>query len=68
MQYGFQCCAPEGCALSFQTIITSYLGMSVTTVAEEKEFNPRLTHSLEEFIFIMETLGLAAPRKMGKNK
>ncbi|KXJ26618.1 persulfide dioxygenase ETHE1, mitochondrial [Exaiptasia diaphana] len=44
-----------------------YRGMSVTTVAEEKEFNPRLTHSLEDFTFIMSTLGLAAPKKIDQS-
>ncbi|KAK3756006.1 hypothetical protein QZH41_013183 [Actinostola sp. cb2023] len=43
-----------------------YRGMSVSTVDEEKEFNPRLTHNLDEFVHIMGTLGLAAPRKIGK--
>ncbi|XP_063846618.1 persulfide dioxygenase ETHE1, mitochondrial-like, partial [Scylla paramamosain] len=41
-----------------------YVGHTVTSVAEEKEFNPRLTKSKEEFIDLMNNLGLAYPRKI----
>ncbi|XP_071525512.1 persulfide dioxygenase ETHE1, mitochondrial-like isoform X2 [Panulirus ornatus] len=41
-----------------------YKGQTVTTVVEEKEFNPRLTKSKEEFINIMKNLGLAYPKKI----
>ena len=34
-------------------------GRTVTTVLEEKRFNPRLTRSKDEFIQIMKTLNLA---------
>lgn len=36
-----------------------YRGRTVTTVYEEKRYNPRLTKSREEFIQIMKTLNLA---------
>lgn len=39
-----------------------YKGQTVTTVGEEKQFNPRLTKSKEEFIKIMENLNLPYPR------
>ncbi|KAG0710164.1 Persulfide dioxygenase ETHE1, mitochondrial [Chionoecetes opilio] len=41
-----------------------YVGQTVTSVAEEKTLNPRLTKSKEEFITIMSNLGLAYPRKI----
>ncbi|KAG7173154.1 Persulfide dioxygenase ETHE1-like, partial [Homarus americanus] len=41
-----------------------YKGQTVTTVAEEKEFNPRLTKPKEEFIEIMNKLGLPYPKKI----
>lgn len=41
-----------------------YTGHSVTTVAEEKDCNPRLTKSKEEFIDIMANLGLPYPDKI----
>ena len=43
-----------------------YLGCSVTSVQEEKTYNPRLTKSKEEFVKIMENLGLAKPKKIGR--
>jgi sulfur dioxygenase len=43
-----------------------YKGRLVTTVAEEKRFNPRLglDRSEAEFVAIMASLGLARPRRM----
>lgn len=41
-----------------------YKGLTVTSVGEEKQYNPRLTKSKEEFIKIMENLGLAYPKKI----
>lgn len=41
-----------------------YKGHSMTTVAEEKQHNPRLTKTKEEFVEIMKTLGLAYPKKI----
>jgi glyoxylase-like metal-dependent hydrolase (beta-lactamase superfamily II)/rhodanese-related sulfurtransferase len=43
-----------------------YKGRMVTTVAEEKRFNPRLggDKSLEEFVGIMEKLQLAPPQRI----
>ena len=38
-----------------------------TTVAEEKQFNPRLTKNVEEFIKIMEGLNLAYPKKIDES-
>ncbi|KAI1303068.1 Persulfide dioxygenase ETHE1 -like protein, mitochondrial [Halotydeus destructor] len=39
-----------------------YKGRTVTTVGEEKQFNPRLTKSRDEFIKIMENLNLEYPK------
>jgi glyoxylase-like metal-dependent hydrolase (beta-lactamase superfamily II)/rhodanese-related sulfurtransferase len=43
-----------------------YKGRTVTTVAEEKRFNPRLggAKSVEQFVELMSRLGLAYPRRM----
>jgi len=41
-----------------------YKGRSVSLVAEERLYNPRLTKSLEGFTEIMNNLGLAHPKKM----
>uniref|UniRef100_F6X7G6 Metallo-beta-lactamase domain-containing protein n=2 Tax=Ciona intestinalis TaxID=7719 RepID=F6X7G6_CIOIN len=39
-----------------------YMGFSVTTVAEEKILNPRLTLSKEKFVKFMKDLNLAYPK------
>ncbi|GAA6220445.1 persulfide dioxygenase ETHE1, mitochondrial [Lates japonicus] len=41
-----------------------YLGQTVSTVGEERKFNPRLTKSLEEFVKIMNNLNLPKPSKI----
>lgn len=41
-----------------------YRGMTVTTVEEEKLYNPRLNKSKEEFIEIMKNLRLSQPKKI----
>lgn len=41
-----------------------YKGRTVTTVGEEKALNPRLTKPKEEFMKIMDELGLAYPAKI----
>ncbi|KAF5882934.1 persulfide dioxygenase ETHE1, mitochondrial, partial [Clarias magur] len=41
-----------------------YKGQTVSTVDEERTFNPRLTRSLEEFVKIMENLNLPKPAKI----
>lgn len=41
--------------------------MTATTVGEELKYNPRLTKSKEEFVQIMEALGLTRPAKMGNH-
>ncbi|XP_034947296.1 persulfide dioxygenase ETHE1, mitochondrial [Chelonus insularis] len=43
-----------------------YLGRMVTTIAEERAFNPRLTKSLDEFIKIMDNLNLPYPKMIDK--
>lgn len=43
-------------------------GITETTVAEEKEYNPRLTKTLEEFVDIMNNLNLPYPKQIGKFK
>uniref|UniRef100_UPI0037E8D29F persulfide dioxygenase ETHE1, mitochondrial n=1 Tax=Semicossyphus pulcher TaxID=241346 RepID=UPI0037E8D29F len=41
-----------------------YLGQTMSTVGEERRFNPRLTKSLEEFVKIMDNLNLPKPNKI----
>ncbi|XP_045901956.1 persulfide dioxygenase ETHE1, mitochondrial [Micropterus dolomieu] len=41
-----------------------YLGQTVSTVGEERKFNPRLTKRLEEFVKIMDNLNLPKPAKI----
>jgi hypothetical protein len=41
-------------------------GQLESTVAEEMEFNPRLSKSLEEFVEIMNNLNLPYPKKIGE--
>lgn len=40
-------------------------GQTVSTVGEERKFNPRLTKSLDEFVNIMKNLNLPKPKKIG---
>jgi len=44
-----------------------YKGRTVTSVSEEKKLNPRLTKPREEFINIMDNLGLAYPKKIDES-
>ncbi|XP_023131972.2 persulfide dioxygenase ETHE1, mitochondrial [Amphiprion ocellaris] len=41
-----------------------YLGQTVSTVGEERKFNPRLTKSIEQFVDIMNNLNLPKPAKI----
>ena len=41
-----------------------YKGRTESTVWEEKQFNPRLSKPLEEFVTIMANLNLAYPAKI----
>lgn len=41
-----------------------YLGQTVSSVGEERQFNPRLTKSQEEFVDIMNNLNLPKPKKI----
>ncbi|XP_056642129.1 persulfide dioxygenase ETHE1, mitochondrial [Diorhabda sublineata] len=43
-----------------------YNGMTVTSVQEEKQFNPRLGKTLEEFVHIMNNLNLNYPKQIDK--
>ncbi|VUZ57753.1 unnamed protein product [Hymenolepis diminuta] len=43
-----------------------YAGRMMTTVAEEKKFNPRLTKSEKEFVEIMNNLNLAYPKQIDR--
>ena len=45
---------------------TNFSGRTVTSVSEEKTLNPRLTKPREDFIKIMNGLGLPYPKKIGK--
>ncbi|MEQ2273236.1 Ethylmalonic encephalopathy 1 [Xenotaenia resolanae] len=52
---------PEDCLLY---PAHDYKGQTVTTVGEERKYNPRLTKSLEEFVNIMDNLNLPNPKKI----
>eukprot|EP00913_Durusdinium_trenchii_P009316 g8754.t1 len=41
-----------------------YKGRGVSSVEEERRFNPRLTKSVDEFAELMDNLGLAYPKKI----
>ncbi|KAM8825810.1 persulfide dioxygenase ETHE1, mitochondrial-like [Synchiropus picturatus] len=41
-----------------------YEGQTVSTVGEERKFNPRFTKSLEEFVDVMNNLNLPKPEKI----
>ena len=41
------------------------LGQTVSTIGEEKTYNPRFSKSLDEFIELMNNLNLAYPKKIG---
>ncbi|KAI9999935.1 hypothetical protein NQD34_011778 [Periophthalmus magnuspinnatus] len=41
-----------------------YRGQTVSTVGEERKYNPRLTKTLEEFVDIMNNLNLSMPGKI----
>jgi len=41
-----------------------YRGNTMTTIGEEKQFNPRMTHSREDFIEKMAALDLPNPKKI----
>lgn len=47
--------------------IMCVLGQTVTSVAEEREHNTRLTKKVDEFVKIMNELGLPYPKQIGKN-
>lgn len=51
--------------IRFKTVCLCALGQTVSTVGEERKFNPRLTKSLEEFTHIMNNLNLPKPKKIG---
>ena len=44
-----------------------FSGRTVTSVLEEKTLNPRLTKPRQEFVKLMNDLGLPYPKKIGKN-
>lgn len=43
-----------------------YTGQTVSSVGEEKKFNPRLTVEEEKFVEIMKNLNLPYPNQIGK--
>uniref|UniRef100_A0A915Q4P7 Persulfide dioxygenase ETHE1, mitochondrial n=1 Tax=Setaria digitata TaxID=48799 RepID=A0A915Q4P7_9BILA len=44
-----------------------YKGFLLTTVGEEKKYNPRLTQTLEDFVILMKNLKLPYPKQIGMN-
>ena len=53
------------CLIVINLIFNLFSGQTVSTVGEEKQFNPRLTKTKEEFIKIMEELNLPYPKAIG---
>jgi hypothetical protein len=43
-----------------------YKGRTSSTIGEEKQHNPRLSKSMEEFVQIMANLNLPYPKKIGE--
>jgi sulfur dioxygenase len=41
-----------------------YKGRTASSIAEEKAHNPRLTKSREEFVTVMDNLGLPPPKML----
>lgn len=41
-----------------------YKGQTVSSIYEEKTFNPRLTKSEDEFVHLMDNLNLPPPKKI----
>lgn len=52
--------------LHHRSRFSDYHGLTVTSVAEEKKYNPRTTRSEDEFVKIMENLKLPKPKQIGK--
>ena len=48
------------------TVPHYFTGQTVSTVAEEKQFNPRLSKPKEQFIKIMKELQLPYPKQIGE--
>lgn len=40
-------------------------GFLLTTVGEEKKYNPRLTKTLDDFVVLMKNLKLQYPKQIG---
>ena len=55
------------CSIILQIAQKTLLGLTCTTVGEEKQHNPRLTKSKEEFIALMAGLGLPYPKKIDES-
>lgn len=49
-----------------QRFFSVHRGQLETTVAEEKQFNPRLSKDIDTFVNIMENLNLAYPKMIGE--
>lgn len=47
--------------------LPSPLGLTVSTVEEERTLNPRLTLSCEEFVKVMDNLNLPKPQQIGEH-
>lgn len=51
--------------MTFCVLFLYASGQTVSTVGEERRFNPRLTKSRDEFVNIMKNLNLPKPKKIG---
>lgn len=51
--------------ITFYVLCLYASGQTVSTVGEERKFNPRLTKSMDEFVNIMKNLNLPKPKKIG---
>lgn len=47
-------------------MINIFKGQTVTTIGEEKRFNPRLSKTRDDFVQIMSNLKLDYPKMIGK--
>ena len=51
-----------------RSVSVDVAGQTVSSVAEEKLYNKRLTKTKEEFIKIMQTLNLPYPKQIGEQR
>ncbi len=65
LNYEMMCVICERWIMRWCVLFVNAEGQTVSTVDEEKKFNPRLTKPLQEFVNIMNNLNLPKPKKIG---